>query len=343
MIKKRRVERLLNTLAGSSPPSSGGSKIPYVDLEDSLEAVSRATKADADGEMYLKNNNSFKPTQWALVANNSWKSQSLTAQKLVAGEYSIVVDGRDDRPIFIQKENKSDDLISVQGGISEVVFKEIDNFWSKGVAFKKGGFLHRRGYFFYGPQGSGKSSIVRQVINNIIKHGGIVFHCGHPSAFLVGLEAFRQVEPDRPIVCIFEDIDAIIKKHGDEELLSILDGANQINKVMNLATSNYPELLDKRITSRPRRFDRIYKIISPDDKIRKQYLIGKLKNKEDINKWIKITSGLSFAGLTEAVISVTCLGNDLEKTVEILKNLEKGQPSSEDYSNRGVAGFGGSD
>ena len=52
--------------------------------------------------------------------------------------------------------------------------------------------------------------------------------------------------------------------------------------------------------------------------------------KANINKWIEATKGLSFASLTEAVISVVCLGHKLEDAVAILRKIEEGKPSSEE-------------
>lgn len=293
-----------------------------------------------EDEIWLRRgNNPLQPSQWAMVGSGMWKTQSKTDRKLVPGEYTIAIDGHDDRPVFIKKDSKTDDLITFEGGLADAIFREINNFWKKEKVFKKVGFLHRRGYLLYGPQGQGKSALVRQILNSVVKDGGVVFHCGSPTAFEKGLVAFRQVEPERPLVCVFEDIDAIIKRYGEEEILSILDGANQIDRVLNVATTNYPEYLDKRIVSRPRRFDRVYKIYPPDEKVRRKYLSLKLTVGHNIEEWIKATAGLSFAGLTEVVISVVCLGNDLKKTVEILKNLEKGQPSSEDFKDSTI-GFG---
>ena len=315
---------------GSLSPSDDSRKSAFVDIPDNTVAVARKDTDNETGDIYLNVKNPFQPTQWGLVASNAWKSQSLTSKILEPGEYGIAIDGRDDRPVFTKKNGKSDDLIRFQGGLADTVFREIANFWDKGESFKKIGFLHRRGYIFYCPAGGGKTSIVKQILNSIVEHGGVVFHCSHPGAFSVGLEAFRQVEPDRPIVCVFEDIDALIKKFGDDDILSILDGTNQVNKVLNLATTNFPENLDKRIVSRPRRFDRIYKILAPDEKTRRAYLKLKLPKREKLDIWVKKTEDLSFAGLTEAVISVICLGNPLDEVIETLKKLEQGKPSSDD-------------
>lgn len=286
----------------------------------------------------------IKPNQWGQVGSRAFKAFSVTHQHIPAGAYAVTKDNRDEQIIFVRKEIHSDDIMSFEGGLSQKIFKEINEFWKTEDQFKKYGFLHRRGYMLYGPQGTGKSSIVRQICNDVIKRGGIVLFCDSPRLFAQGLTVFRQVEEKRAIVCVFEDIDAIIKKHGDSELLQILDGDNQIDRVLNIATTNYPEVLDKRIISRPRRFDRLHKIVAPEEKIRLQYLKSKLPkvSPKEWKIWVQETKGLSFAGLTEAVISVKCLGNNLTDTIKILRDIESGHPSSDDFGSKIGFDSGGS-
>ena len=163
---------------------------------------------------------------------------------------------------------------------------------------------------------------MHQVVHRIIKAGHIAVFCEHPGILTRAMELFRKIEPDRPLVCLFEDIDAIIEMHGDSELLQWLDGSHQINKVINIATTNYPERLDRRIVSRPRRFDRIIKIEAPTARIREAYLGRKLPDlieRGELPRWVELTEGLSFAAMAELVISVACLGNSLEDTIRLLR------------------------
>lgn len=285
-----------------------------------------------------------RPMQWGLVNTDSFKALSFTKPKMPAGVYSVTRDNNDGQPLFIKKDVVADAASSLAGSVAQDMIDEISGFWAKHSIFKDHGFLHRRGYMLYGPQGTGKSSIVHQVIANVIsEHDGVIFICSNPVFFSAGLKTFRQVEPDRPVVCVFEDIDAIIKVYGEDELLSILDGGNQIDRVINIATTNYPELLDKRIISRPRRFDRIHKVLAPNDEVRRNYLKLKLPKGENVNKWLKLTEGLSFASLAEAIVSVYCLGNPLEDTIRVLKDIEGGHPSSDDFGEREELGFGSGD
>ena len=273
----------------------------------------------------------IRPNQWAAVGSKIFRAVSVTHSKLPAGCYSMILDRNDGSILFTGKSIKSDDILSFRDGLTETFLEEVNDFWGKQKVFKEHGFLHRRGYLLYGNQGTGKSSIVWQVAQDVIRRGGVVFVCQNPENFSKGLTTFRQVEPERPIVCVFEDIDAIIHKYGETEILQLLDGDNQVDRVINIATTNYPELLDKRIVSRPRRFDRLLKILNPSNDVRIQYLKKKLPKSCNLKEWIKKTEGLSFAALTESLISVLCLGNDLSETVEVLKDIESKEPKTSDF------------
>ena len=158
----------------------------------------------------------------------------------------------------------------------------------------------------------------------------------HPAVFNDGLSQFRKVEPGRPIVCLFEDIDAIVDEHGEDEILTLLDGENQIDKVLNIATTNYPEKLDKRLVSRPRRFDRVLEIGMPSSAVRKMYFEKKLKVSDDeIGKWVTASEGFSFAACAELVISVCCFEKTFEESVETLKTMMEATLSSEKYKSDG--------
>ena len=283
--------------------------------------------------------NIIRPNQWGAIGARIFKAFSVTHETLPPGCYGITIDRNDEKPIFVGRYIKNDTIMRFKGELADKFLNEIDGFWKKEEAFKKHGFLHRRGYMLYGAQGVGKSSIVWQVMKDVVDRGGIVLLCDNPRFFIEGLKNFRQVEPKRPIVCVFEDIDAIIKKYGDTEILSILDGDNQIDRVINIATTNYPELLDRRIVNRPRRFDRIYKIVAPSDKVRIAFLKEKLPKTANLKEWTAKTKGLSFAALAEVLISVLCLENDLDDTVEVLKLIEGGNPSSSDNEFGGKVGF----
>jgi hypothetical protein len=282
------------------------------------------------------------PVQWKVVQSGVFEICGVTAHKLPAGAYGCSLNQYGDVQLMT-RDLQVDDLIDFADSLPSKILEEIENFWDLGDIFSKHGYLHRRGYLLYGPQGSGKSSVVHQVVHRIIKATHVAVFCEHPGFLTRAMEVFRKIEPDRPVVCLFEDIDAIIEIHGDSELLQWLDGSHQINKVINIATTNYPERLDRRIVSRPRRFDRIIKIESPTASIRETYFKKKLPDlatNGELANWVSLTEGLSFAALAELVISVACLGNKLEETVILLRGLDDNQPHSKEFERPGAMGFG---
>jgi hypothetical protein len=270
--------------------------------------------------------------------SGTYQACGQTIGRLPAGAYTPTSDCYGNIR-FQCRDLRVDNLTDFPGSLASQILGEIEHFWEIGERFHRFGFLHRRGYLFYGKQGSGKSSVIHQVIARIVERGHLAFFGENPALFVMALEIFRKVEPDRPIVCVFEDIDAIIKTYGDTHLLQWLDGNHQVDQAINLASTNYPERLDRRIIARPRRFDRIIRIDSPEAPLRAAYFAGKMPQMPtaERERWVELSEGLPFAALAELVISVQCLGNDLEETAELLRSLDANEPSSQEFSTNGVA------
>ena len=128
---------------------------------------------------------------------------------------------------------------------------------------------------------------------------------------------------------LLEDIDSIAgeNRYSTSRLLNILDGVKQIENVVYIATTNYPEKLQERITNRPSRFDRRYKVELPSDEIRKSYIVNKLNDEDlatiNINEWVKKTKGMSLSHLKEVVISTIIMGRDFDETIDNLEGMKK--------------------
>ena len=107
-----------------------------------------------------------------------------------------------------------------------------------------------------------------------------------------------------------------------------------------IATTNYPEKLQDRITNRPSRFDRRYKVELPNDEIREAYIRHKLTDEDiknvDVQEWVKRTDGMSLSHLKEVVISTIVMGREFEEVMDNLEGLKKA-PS---IKGSGKVGFG---
>ena len=282
-------------------------------------------------------NQGVKFKQWAEISPGTYTGIGKISKILPPALYRIAMDDRGNYYFEIQPI-KTDELLRFSDSLADEILSEIDRFWELKKQFEINKFSHRRGYLLYGPQGSGKSIIVQQIIEGIIHRNGIAIWVDkNPKMITTAIvEALRIVEPTRPIVVIFEDIDAIIQDYGESAILSYLDGDGRIDGVLNLATTNYPEKLDKRVVARPRRFDRVVKVDVPSPSIRKEYFKYKVKDltEEQLEQWTTSTAGFSFAALADLIISVKCFEYKFEDAAERLRKLLDSNPSSEEFKTR---------
>lgn len=226
---------------------------------------------------------------------------------------------------FYKTPMNLDDLIVLPDSASERILKHIEYFWTREAQFRSLGFLWKRGIMLYGPAGGGKTSTLQLLSKRIIEKGGLSIYLKNPHNTSRGLEILRRIEPDRPIIVLLEDIDALIKDYGESEILAILDGELQIDNVVFIATTNYPENLDKRLINRPSRFDIIEKIGMPTTQARKVYLEIKnprlQKDPDELDKWVRNSRGFSVAHLKEMVLAVEALGEDFDTAIARLKKM----------------------
>lgn len=242
------------------------------------------------------------------------------------------------RPVFVNDRLVlepakiiTDSLVQFPDTRSDQVIAEIEQFWTLKQKFRDYGFSHKRGFLLWGPPGSGKTCTIAIIMDKMIKRGGIVIVADQPAALSMILRQLRSVEPDRQLVVIWEDLDAVIHRYGESEVLAVLDGESQVDNVVFIATTNYPEELDQRITNRPSRFDRIEKIDMPSDVARAMYLEHKIKTTvaPDGTDLVAESKGFSIAHLRELIVGIYCLGNAPKDVLTRLKKMRTKPKSSE--------------
>lgn len=171
----------------------------------------------------------------------------------------------------------SEDSVILDCGIKERLFDDIRNFYDKKSFYRSTGIPYRRGYMFYGPPGSGKSSIVTAIASKFNLDILIVSVSGPnvddekllrqlacaPHGTLILLEDIDSLFPDREKeIEKFRDLSGIDDMTNNSKksqvtfsgLLNALDGvASQQGRIV-IYTSNYPERLDAALM-RPGRID----------------------------------------------------------------------------------------
>ncbi len=279
-------------------------------------------------------------SQWGADSNDRFRPTGPSHPSVPAGLYRF---DQDDRGIYIQKMALvTDSLIELDDEASARVLASIRKFWDSKFEYTSRGIIYKRGILLWGPAGSGKTSVVMLLTQELIRRGGIVIHCGHPGLVAAGLPLFRRIEPDRPLIIIFEDIEEMIRNHGEHNLLALLDGELQIDNVVNLATTNYPEQLGARIANRPSRFDERIFVGMPTSLAREKYLRAITHNEyfpePQLRQWVKDTDTFSVAHLRELVVAVFCLKQEYADVLSRLKDLSV-QPKSTKEFKGGLAGF----
>ena len=285
--------------------------------------------------------------RWAQLVEGVYMKADHTLESLPAGVYRARYSNQHGCLLILRVPVQFDDLYALDDAASHEVLRNIEIFWDSQSRYQQLGALQKRGILLWGAPGSGKSSTIALIIQDVVKRNGIVFFTEEADICADALQAIRGIEPHRPIVHIMEDVDTLMERKSDEhKLLAVLDGEQQIDNVVHIATTNYPELLDARVVQRPNRFDEVIQIGMPNARARRQYLERLLAKVEggsiDLDAWVNDTDGLSLAHLRELTVSVVALGRPYDKTLTRLKGMLNGErkPSSAQERRRRNVGFG---
>ena len=300
-------------------------------LAEKRTIVKKTYHYDNDTDMSKENSTGTGFSQWAIRDNGKFVPSFPTVTQLPAGFYEVKYDHNMGVHMVLKTVN-SDELYELPSTEIGDIIEDIKKFWDNVGRYKQYNFVHKRGILLYGDPGAGKSGIIQLCTKHLINEmNGIVIN-------LTDLEAIeyydefisdlRAIEPTRPIIVILEDVDALAKEDRSSTslVLNLLDGVKQIDNIVYIATTNYPEKLEERITNRPSRFDRRYEVKMPNDEVREAYLKNKLTDDDlksiKLADWVKHTKGMSLAHMRELVISVMTMGNTFESTIERLTGLK---------------------
>lgn len=272
-------------------------------------------------------------SQWLKRGPNIYlpTDNSETVGTVEAGFYKIQTSQQG--PYMFRQNPALDELTELPFDETAEVLDGIETFWARRDKFIEYGFAFKRGIILYGPPGTGKTSLINIVCRRLIERmNGVIFVVSNGSdisnytSFMP--QIFRTIEPTRPILTILEDIDGMCQLQSTEtELINLLDGIDQLDNVVYIATTNYAEKLSDRILNRPNRFDRRVYVGYPNAKVREAYLRFKLKPHDlaaiNLQEWIKETDGFTIAHIGELIKSTVILGNSFEKALTILQDFNK--------------------
>ena len=273
------------------------------------------------------------PTCWNSMKDGEFSPGFTPVRQVPPGLYEIQWNSSLQTHTLKRQEIHTDELYSLPSKEIIDIIADIESFWNNVEIYRQYKFIHKRGILLYGDPGCGKSGIIQLCVKHIIEEkNGIVINIKDEDGvrfFSEFIQTIRKIEPTRPLIVLLEDIDSIAgdDHYSTTKLLNILDGIKQIENVVYIATTNYPEKLKERISNRPSRFDRRYEVAMPSKEIRQAYLEAKLSEEDlgriEMEDWLTYSDGMSLAHLKELVISVIVLNQPFEEAVKHLSEMKK--------------------
>lgn len=86
-------------------------------------------------------------------------------EKLPPGTYRVQYRGG--VQCFVPENLLTDQIFRLEHSIQDTIIDDIKKFWTKKEVYEKFGLLHKRGILMHGPQGSGKSSVIYQLCDEV--------------------------------------------------------------------------------------------------------------------------------------------------------------------------------
>ncbi len=190
------------------------------------------------------------------------------------------------REVFVEAPDVSWESV---GGLEEVkteLREAVEWPLKHKEAFKRLGVKPPKGVLLYGPPGTGKTLLAKAVAkeaesNFISIKGPELLSKWVGESEKAVREIFKKARQASPTIIFFDELDSIAPRRGNNsedgkttervvnQLLTEMDGLQEINDIVIIAATNRPDILDTALL-RPGRFDRIVMVGSPDKKARKE-------------------------------------------------------------------------
>lgn len=290
-------------------------------------------KSTCNGEEYHCEENS-KCNQWSVVNEDCIIPVSNTFKTLEAGYYSINFNNQ--IGLHFKKEKiEINKIYRLPNKASDIILNDISKFWTLEDQYKKYNRVFRRNYLLYSAPGTGKTSLINLMCQELIeKYNGIVFSIRSSNEFefyLDSIARIKKIEPERKIITIIEDIDNYISERGnktsglDSFILNVLDGNMKTNGVVTIATTNFIDKIESRYKNRPSRFDRVIEFPLPTSEGRKMFIEKSVcpddLSKIDIDKWVEKTEGFTIDHLNELIVLYFIFGHSEEESFETITKM----------------------
>jgi cell division protease FtsH len=228
---------------------------------------------------------------------------------------------------FLNAGQREWDSVILDPAMKKEIRLNTIGFLKNCAQLEKYGVPPKRGIILAGEPGTGKTIVCKALMSEADK---ITCIATTAEGMVQGgyiPELFSVAQALSPSIIFIEDIDFIGQERHDSyrgtppliSLLAEMDGIAEKNAIVTVATSNSFETLDKALSERPSRFDRVFRITRPAYQQRTElvkHISKKIPLSEDVREYIvKETNGFTPAQIQEVlhgmVISQTAGGEDI--------------------------------
>jgi transitional endoplasmic reticulum ATPase len=208
--------------------------------------------------------------------------------------------------------------------------------------FEKLGIEAPKGVLLHGPPGTGKTLLAKAVAN---ESGANFYSISGPEVMSMWYgkseenlrKIFEEAEKNAPSIIFIDEIDSIAPKREEtrgeverrvvSQLLTLMDGLKSRGKVVVIAATNVPNLIDPALR-RPGRFDREIEIGIPDKQGRKEIFQihtrrMPLAKDVDLDKLAEITYG--FTGADIAAVCREAAMHVIRRVLPEIRKYEEGE------------------
>jgi transitional endoplasmic reticulum ATPase len=225
------------------------------------------------------------------------------------------------REILFEVPNVSWDDIGGLENVKALLCEAVEWPLRYSESFKRIGVEAPKGVLLYGPPGTGKTLLAKAIANEseanfITVKGSDILSKWYGESEKHIAEIFKKARQVAPVIIFLDELDALAPVRGSadgephaterivNQLLSELDGLEELRGVVVIGATNRPDIIDSALL-RPGRFDEMILVPVPDHKTRSEIFkvhTKKMALADDVNTGDLVRITENFTGADIAAI-----------------------------------------